>query len=848
MKRTYNQLPPIVNNYPLDTYEHGWFGVIVPQARTNLITNPSFETATTDWALEGLGTSIARSTTQQYHGAYSLAVTPSAVTTAGCAYIGVLSLTSGTTYVTSAKVLGIAGVPYTLSVRDISGNVLARYDFVGTGTWQWVWVHYTETSTTTRRVYITKNGSTNTGIFYIDGVQVEACGSEGVFVTTYIDGDQLGLVPNQFPPAYLWTGTPHASSSTRSGQTRAGGRVMKFSSFGFLLTAIIGLGLITPDHAAIPYSLLDGAQYQRTRFPPDQFTLTGRLSGRTPRETQRNRSSLLQLLSRETIATDQPLVLTYQAFDGDGAELSQAAQITAIYQDGGGGNADNLFAESIPITFTQHLPFITTQSDGAALDTQDSISVNALIAKRTNGSWDGVGGGVTGGVGQVRAIVEGLDGTIYIGGDFTNGGGTGGDYLVQYNPTSGTYAVVGSATAMTGPVHALAVAANGSIIIGGNFLNADGIAAADYIVRYTPGTGYAAIGASGANNTIQAVFVAQNGDIYAGGAFTDIGGSGADFGARFDGTNWNTLQSATALNQIVFAFAQTGSDTIVLGGAFTNAGGVADADRLAVYTPSGNTFTALVASGAGGTVSALALAPNGLLYIGGQFTTIGGVTANYAAVWNGTSMTPLAGATDISSTVNRMIVLRDGSILFGGLFTSIAGLPTADRIARFGSGAYTLIDADLPGALEILALFQSRTGDIYIGFDTSGTATASGVTTVTNTGTVRAYPTITFRATTNAAGRVYQIFNASTNKIIYFNYSIQDGETLTLILQPDNITFISTFRGNIISAILPGSNEAEFFLQRGENRIAVFTADADTTATIHWTNSYESLDDLVLAP
>lgn len=849
MKRTYNQLPAIINNYPLDTYEHGWFGVVVPQARTNIARNPSVETNLTNYA--AVTGSIARSLTYQYFGAYSLEVTPTAATGTGALYGSAyndIALVSGTTYALSVYWKGQPGITYAFGVRTTGGILIQETTFVATGEWQRITMFYTETATNTRYLYFTKVG-TNASVFYLDGLQCEACGSEGNFHTTYIDGDQLGLVPNQFPPAYIWTGTPHASASTRSGQTRAGGRVMKFSTFSFLLTAIIGLGLVTPEHASIPYSLLDGAQYQRTRFPPRQFTLTGQLSGRTPRELQQQRRDLLKLFSRETIATEQPLVLTYQAYDGDGAALTPPAQITAIYQDGGGGNADNLFAESIPITFTQHLPFITTQGDGAVLDTQDSVSVNGLIRKQSNGVWDSVGGGVTGASGQVKAIVEGLDGTIYIGGDFTDGGGTGADYLVAYNPNTGTYSAVGSTTAMTGTVNALAVAANGSIIIGGNFLNANGIAAADYIVRYTPGTGYAAIGASGANNTINTVFVAQNGDIYAGGAFTDIGGSGADFGARFDGSSWNVLQSATALSASVAAFVQTGSDTIIVGGSFLNAGGVADADNIAIYTPSGNAFSALVAGGAGGsTVQTLALAPNGLLYIAGGFTTIGGVTANYAAVWNGTSMAPLAGATSISSTVNELIVLQDGSILFGGLFTSINGIPIADRIARFSGGAFTLIDTDLPGALEILALFQARNGDIYIGFDTTGTATASGITTVTNTGTARAYPTIIFRAVANAGGRVYQVSNLSTNKTIYFNYTIQDGETLTLTLQPDNISFVSTFRGNIISAILPGSNDAEFFLQRGENRIAVYTADADTAATIQWVNSYESLDDLVLAP
>jgi arabinoxylan arabinofuranohydrolase len=102
MFRTYRQLPPIQTGYPLDDV----WSVVVPIARTNLVTNPSFETGTTSWTASG--GSIARTTTQQYHGAYSLAITPTAATTDGARY-DTVSLTSGTTYAYSAKVRGVAG-------------------------------------------------------------------------------------------------------------------------------------------------------------------------------------------------------------------------------------------------------------------------------------------------------------------------------------------------------------------------------------------------------------------------------------------------------------------------------------------------------------------------------------------------------------------------------------------------------------------------------------------------------------------------------------------------------------------------------------------------------------------
>jgi hypothetical protein len=66
MTLTFRNLPPIVTGYPLDDV----WSVLVPVARTNLITNPSFETGTTAWT--AIGGSIARATTYQYHGRRAL--------------------------------------------------------------------------------------------------------------------------------------------------------------------------------------------------------------------------------------------------------------------------------------------------------------------------------------------------------------------------------------------------------------------------------------------------------------------------------------------------------------------------------------------------------------------------------------------------------------------------------------------------------------------------------------------------------------------------------------------------------------------------------------------------------
>ena len=357
IRSLHRQLPAIPRGYAIAPAA-SWFSVLVPVARTNLITNPSFETNTTNWT--AIGGSIARVATQQYHGVYSLQITPTAATTDGARFDTVTTVTSQL-YAISCKFLGIAGVKYKISMATTGGVDLAAFVFTATGRWQWVSVYYQETAGTTRRVVVSKATSANTGVFYIDGVQVEAI-SAGEFVSTYIDGDQAGLVPNQFPAAYLWTGTPHASTSTRSGQTRAGGTVMRLDYYGFVLLAMIGLGLPTPTNVSVPYVLLDGAQYERTQKPPRQFTLAGRWDSASFPQLQRQISQFGAALDRDKVAQQQPIVLQYQALDDCNVPTSDVARIICSYQGGLEGVTDNLHAEQTSIVMKMWLPLI--QGDG----------------------------------------------------------------------------------------------------------------------------------------------------------------------------------------------------------------------------------------------------------------------------------------------------------------------------------------------------------------------------------------------------------------------------------------------------------------------------------------------------
>lgn len=729
--RTYTNLPPLPIAGPFERYRDS-LGIIVPVARTNLVLNPSLETNTTGYT--AVGGSIARSAADQFHGAYSLAVTPSASTTSG-AYYTTSALTSGTTYAVSCKFRGVAGRAYALTLATTGGVDLVTKEFTATGFWQWIWLFYTETSSTARRVYVRKNGGADTSVFYVDGLQVEACGSEGVFVTTYIDGDQKGLVANQFPPAYLWSGTPHASTSSRSGLTRAGGRIVNFAQFGFLLTAIIGLGLSPVRQEALAFAQLDGAQYQDTIKTTRSFSLAGRMVAQTPQAHDAALGQLARLLDRDRVGLHQPLVITGQAQEC-GVDAGELWCVSGVYTGGLSGTAQELPTSQQAITFDNYLPFVAGRDGGAALNVQETIANANYIARRTpTGQWGALGSGMVGG--RVTALDRASTGTIYAGGLFTDAGGSGADYIAQWDGTS--WSVVGSATAINGFVRTITHGPSGTIYAGGDFTNAGGVANADYI-------------------------------------------------AKWDGTSWSGL--STGMN------------------AFVNV---------------------------------IAFAPSGVLYAAGNFTTAGGVAANRLAVWNGTAWQPLGSGTN--AVVYALRVLPDGSLLVGGQFTTAGGFAAPDGLARWNGITWGPADFDAPGSAITYAMLLTPDGSLYLGYDTTGSAVATTLTTVTNAGTAASYPTLTITGPSSGTARIYQLLNTTTGAAIYFNLTLSAGETATLTLDPQNITFVSTFQGNILSTILPGSNTAAFALQPGANTISMFAGASTVSAILSWSTRYASIED-----
>lgn len=781
------------------------FKVIVPEATTNLVTNPSIEVDTTGYT--AVGGSIARSTAQSKFGVASLAITPTSGTTDG-AYYGTVSLTNGQIYTKSVWVLGVNGVPYRIYFGSTGGGVLGTpTEFTGTGEWQLVEVTYTETSTTTRRLYVVKNSSASTGVFYIDGLLCE----NKSYSTTYCDGSLVGNRAD----GYLWTGAAHASTSTRHAQERSGGRVRDMvDDLGVTaVNSFIGGGSPEETINTEELALLPGELYQNSKVGARFIDLGLTFKGSTVADLHANRKALKAAIRRNLVSPSQPFVFRYTGGP-------RTLEIDSWYAGGLGQKDLNKFVEQTPARLFCPQPYWRGLGQAAkSLTVQQTVAdADYIIQRDASGNWSALGTGITGSV--VTCFAIGPDGSVYVGGNFTSAGGVANTaHIAKWNPVTSTWSALG--TGMNSFVNALAIGPDGSVYATGNFTSAGGVANTAHIAKWN-GSAWVALG-TGLGNDGNALAIGLDGSVYVGGSFTTAGGGAANRIAKWNGSAWSALGSG--LNDTVSALAVGPDGSIYVGGNFTTAGGIST-NNTAKWNPSTSAWSAMN----GGLGSALAVGPGGTVY---------SAAGTQVYKWTGSQWAALGSGMNASSNVICLTILPNGSLLAGGDFTTAGGVTLPDGIAQWnGSTWLPLGDANLPGTAEVWAIAATSDGKLYLGFTTSGSATTGVVTTVTYGGTADAFP----RFVVTGPGRLYQLVNYTTGQAIYFDLTLLSGETVTLDLDPQQAKFTSTFRGNIIQTIINGSSVADWHLQPGDNSIGIFVDDATAVAYLVWRELYEAAD------
>mgnify|MGYP003671041916 CR=1 FL=1 len=227
---------------------------------------------------------------------------------------------------------------------------------------------------------------------------------------------------------------------------------------------------------------------------------------------------------------------------------------------------------------------------------------------------------------------------------------------------------------------------------------------------------------NGCNGTITAI--AEDADfVYYAGAFTRFGPVAANCIARVDKVRGKVSPLGSGIPSGITSFIKCiviiGNDVYV-GGDFSTAGGVS-VSNIAKWN---GAYWSSVGGGVyGGVGQVNALKAVGTdLYVGGRFTSAGDISVNNIAKWNGTSWSSVGGGvTDGTNTLYTGVYCLEvlgGNVYAGGDFTTAGGLPTKN-VAKWDGTSWTALGTGISGTVESLC---GNGSDLYAGGYFSGTS------------------------------------------------------------------------------------------------------------------------------
>lgn len=317
-------------------------------------------------------------------------------------------------------------------------------------------------------------------------------------------------------------------------------------------------------------------------------------------------------------------------------------------------------------------------------------------------TWSAVGSGLTGPSANGYALLKhGAD--IYIGGEFTEGGGVASKNVIKWNPTTNAWTALGEGVG-TGEsfTRVISLAASGTnVFVGGGFTKVTGALGGDSftrrIVRWdTTTSSWHQLGGGVGGGVFD--MVADGTDLYVVGDFTYAGSASTAKGiARWDGSTWFAVGGAVngrpgSDEREVTEIAKVGSD-IYIAGRFESVNGT-DANSIARWN--GSSWNAL-SLGLAGVGAALLERANGQVWVGGSFDSAGTTGARGLASWSPGSSTWSSVVTGkgFGKPVYAMLE-TDDHVYLGGSFNA-AGEVAANGVARLvkATGQWQAVGGEL---------------------------------------------------------------------------------------------------------------------------------------------------------
>jgi len=349
---------------------------------------------------------------------------------------------------------------------------------------------------------------------------------------------------------------------------------------------------------------------------------------------------------------------------------------------------------------------------GGSFSKCNNFSRNRIASLDSNGNIDnGIYPFFENGIsadGHVRAVAVQPDGKILIGGGFLTYRGISRKSIARLNPDGTLDAAFNVGTGADGLVKKIVVAPNNKIIIAGDFKSYNGAAANGVVQLNADGTLDTAFnaGGSGANNMVNALALQADGKIIIGGTFSMVNGTPRNLLARLNANGTldaSFIPKLTAGN--VWTISVQADGKIVIAGLLLQYNYAGNGEILRLNA-NGSLDTIFNLGGVGTDyfVYSSAVQTDGKIILGGSFSKFNNIPAKGVVRLNAN------GSLDSSFkvpelygnvTINDIAIQNDGKIILGGSFDSF-GAAVGNSIMRI----------DMDGTLD--PAFATGTGFAYI--------------------------------------------------------------------------------------------------------------------------------------
>jgi uncharacterized delta-60 repeat protein len=282
------------------------------------------------------------------------------------------------------------------------------------------------------------------------------------------------------------------------------------------------------------------------------------------------------------------------------------------------------------------------------------------------------------------------DGRILVGGLFTRYDGSWCNRIARLHADGSLDESFNVGSGADQAVRAFAIQ-NGRILVGGAFTSFNGAPSGGLIRLYADGSVDDSFRpGSGADGAVWSLAL-HNGGIYAGGAFSSFSGHPRQGVVRLldNGAVDSSFNPGQGGNGAVYSMLPEPTGGVVAAGSFTTFGGHA-AQRIVRLLPDGSVDSDFSRhEGADDFIWSLVRQEDGRILAGGWFNTFGGESRRGIARLNrdgslDTSFEPGTGANDF---VWPLALQADGSIIVGGRFTQVDGVPRMRVAKLYGEGS-----------------------------------------------------------------------------------------------------------------------------------------------------------------